>query len=99
MSKFGELIDFNFPVLLDFYTEWSEGSIEMEPVLRDVATALGEKGKVIQIDVDKNDEIANALHIKTLPTFIIYKDGEIIWRQSGVQDASTLIDLMQQYAS
>jgi len=99
MSKFGELIDFNFPVLLDFYTEWSEGSKKMHPVLRDVAIAIGEKGKVIQIDVDKNNELANALHIKTLPTLIIYKGGEMIWRQSGAQDANTLIHLMQQYAS
>lgn len=99
MSKFGELIDLGVPVLLDFYTEWNENSVAMHPVLRDVAAAVGDKGKVIKIDVDKNNELAEALRIKTLPTLIIYKNGEMKWRQSGEQDANTLIGIMQEYAS
>ena len=58
MSKFGELIDLDIPVLLDFYTEWNEQSTAMHPVLRDVAAALGDSAKVIKIDVDKNSELA-----------------------------------------
>lgn len=99
MSKFGELIDLGIPVLLDFYTEWNENSVAMHPVLRDVAAAVGDKGKVIKIDVDKNNELAEALRIKSLPTLIIYKNGEMKWRQSGEQDANTLIGIMQEYAS
>ena len=95
MSKFGELIGIDIPVLLDFYTEWNESSVSMHPVLRDVAAALGDKGKVIKIDVDKNEELATALRIKGLPTLIIYKNGEMVWRQSGEQDANTLINLMK----
>jgi len=98
MSKFGELIDLHIPVLLDFYTEWNESSEIMHPVLRDVAAAMGDKGKVIKIDVDKNNELAEALRIKQLPTLIIYKEGEMKWRQSGEQDANTLIGIMQEYA-
>lgn len=98
MSKFGELIDLNIPVLLDFYTEWNKDSVSMHPILRDVAAALGDKGKVIKIDVDKNNELAEALRIKALPTLIIYKNGEMIWRQSGEQDADTLIGIMTEYA-
>jgi len=97
MSKFGELIDVNIPVLLDFFTEWNEQSTEMHAVLRDVAAALGDKAKVIKIDVDKNKDLAEALRIKGLPTLIIYKDGEMKWRQSGEQDANTLIGLIQEY--
>lgn len=99
MSKFGELIDLNVPVLLDFYTEWNEDSVAMHPVLRDVAAAMGDKGKVIKINVDKNNKLAEALRIKSLPTLIIYKNGEMKWRQSGEQDANTLIGIMQEYAS
>lgn len=98
MSKFGELIDLHIPVLLDFYTEWNESSELMHPVLRDVAAAMGDRGKVIKIDVDKNNELAEALRIKQLPTLIIYKEGEMKWRQSGEQDANTLIGIMQEYA-
>ena len=54
MSKFGELVGLNVPVLIDFYTEWNEASVKMHPVLRDVAAAIGDKGKVIKINVDKD---------------------------------------------
>ena len=97
MSKFGELIDVNIPVLLDFFTEWNEQSVSMHAVLRDVAAALGDKAKVIKIDVEKNKDLAEALRIKGLPTLIIYKNGEMKWRQSGEQDANTLIGIIKQY--
>ena len=97
MSKFGELIDVEIPVLLDFYTEWNEESIAMHPILRDVAAALGDKAKVIKIDVDKNKKLAEALRAKGLPTLIIYKNGEMKWRHSGEQDANSLIEIIQEY--
>ena len=97
MSKFGELIDVDVPVLLDFYTEWNEQSTAMHPVLRDVAAALGDKAKIIKIDVDKNKDLAEALRVKGLPTLIIYKGGEMRWRYSGEQDANTLIGILQEY--
>ncbi|TNJ44316.1 thioredoxin family protein [Tamlana fucoidanivorans] len=97
MSKFGELIDVKIPVLLDFYAEWNEQSEPMHLVLRDVAAALGDKVKVIKIDVNKNQELAEALRVKSTPTLIIYKNGEMKWRQSGEQDANTLIDIVQDY--
>jgi len=97
MSKFGELIDIEIPVLLDFYTEGNDQSIAMHPILKDVAAALGDKAKVIKIDVDKNKELAEALRVKGLPTLIIYKSGEMKWRHSGEQDANTLIDIIQEY--
>lgn len=97
MSKFGELIDSEMPVLLDFYTDWNESSTSMHPVLKDVAAAIGDKGKVIKINVDKNNELAQALRIKGLPTLMIYKSGEMVWRQSGEQDANTLINLLNEF--
>jgi thioredoxin 1 len=97
MSKFGELIDVDIPVLLEFFTEWNDQSTAMHLVLRDVAAALGDKAKVIKIDVEKNQELAEALRVKGLPTMIVYKDGEMKWRQSGEQDANTLISIIQEY--
>lgn len=99
MSKFGELIEANVPVLIDFYADWNEQSTAMHPVLRDVAAALGDKGKVIKIDVEKNKELSEALRVKGLPTLIIYKKGEMVWRQSGEQDANTLISILQKFVS
>ncbi len=97
MTKFGDLIGENTPVLLDFYAEWNEPSVSMHLVLKDVAATLGDKAKVIKIDTDKNEELATALRITGLPTLMIYKKGEMVWRQSGEQDANTLIGLMKQY--
>jgi thioredoxin 1 len=97
MSKFGELISTQIPVLIDFYTDWNESSLLMHPVIRDVAAALGDKAKVIKIDVDKNQELADALRIKGLPTLMIYKGGQMIWRQSGELDANTIIGLVQEH--
>ncbi len=96
MSKFGELISAQTPVLIDFYTDWNEPSLSMHPVIRDVAAALGDKAKVIKIDVDKNKELAETLRIKGLPTLMIYKAGQMMWRQSGELDANSIISLVQE---
>ncbi|HIF84856.1 MAG: thioredoxin family protein [Flavobacteriaceae bacterium] len=97
MSKFGEIINLEIPILLDFYGDWDESSSAMHPVLRDVAAAIGDKGKVIKINVDKNNELKEALRVKALPTLMIYKGGEMVWRQSGEQDANTLINLINDF--
>ena len=62
MPKFGDLIDVEVPVLLEFFTEWDERSTTMHPVLKDVAAALGDKARVIKIDVEKNNEFADAFN-------------------------------------
>lgn len=97
MSKFGELIDLEIPVLLNFYSVRDKSSMSMNPVLPDVAAALGDKAKVIKIDVEKNKRLAEALRINGLPTLIIYKNGEMKWRQSGEQDANSLISIVKEY--
>ncbi len=97
MSKFGELIETQQPVLLDFYAETDKACQGMHPVLREVAATMGDRARVIKIDVQKNKELAEALRIKDLPTLMIYKNGEMKWRQSGEQDAGTLIGLVNEY--
>lgn len=96
MTKFGELINVKKPVLIDFYFDWSEDENNLD-TLKDVAAALGDKAKVIKIDIKKNEILAETLRVKGNPTFMIYKNGEMKWRQTGEQDANTLIGLVQQY--
>ncbi|MEX6626862.1 thioredoxin family protein [Tenacibaculum salmonis] len=96
MAKFGEIINNKKPVLIDFYTDLNLLNSNLE-ILRDVAAALGDKAKVIKIDIKKNETLAYALRVKGNPTFIIYKNGEIQWRKTGEQDANTLIGLVQKY--
>ena len=97
MSKFGELVDSNIPILLSFYTNWNNPSVLMHAVLRDVAAAMGDNGKVVKIDIEKNPKLSEALRVKGLPTLMIYKSGDMVWRQSGEQDANTLIGLMKDF--
>lgn len=97
MTKFGELIGSNIPTLIDFHKDWEGENNNLHSILRDVAAALGDRAKVVKIDITKNETLASALRIKGNPTFIIYKDGEMKWRQTGNQDANTLISLVQQY--
>ncbi|WP_296633578.1 thioredoxin family protein [Polaribacter sp.] len=96
MTKFGELISVEKPVLIDFYQDWDDVQSTVD-TLRDVAAALGDRAKVIKIDIKQNETLADALRVKGNPTFMIYKSGEMKWRQTGMQDANTLIGLVQKY--
>ena len=96
MAKFGELISVEKPVLIDFYTDSNDVENTLE-ILRSVVAALGDSAKVIKIDISKNEILVDALRVKGNPTFMIYKNGEMKWRQTGFQDANTLISLVQKY--
>ena len=97
MARFGDLIDIEVPVLLEFYIKQDEISNTMYPVLKDVADALGKKVKVIKIDLEKNNKLAEALRIKGAPTLMIYNRGEMKWRHSGDEDANSLIGRLKDF--
>jgi len=97
MSKFGDLIEARVPVLLSFFRDGDHTSEMMNPILREVASEMGNQARVIKINITKNQELVNALRIKEVPTMIIYKNGEMKWRQSGEQDSKTLLDLLKEY--
>ena len=91
MWKLGELIDEKIPVLLNFFATWDEECELAQSTLKDVAAAMGDQAKIIQIDFDKNKELIDALKIKTLPTHIIYLNNEMKWRKTGFVDANELV--------
>ena len=98
MTKFGNLIDErNIPVLINFYANWDDQCQDVHPVLRDVAAATGDQAKVVKINIDYNKGLAEALRIKSLPTFVIYLFGEMVWRKSGNLDANALVAYLQQH--
>lgn len=96
MAKFGSLITKEIPVLLEFYMLVST-SDDSKAILETVAAALGDKATVIRINIDDNTALAKALRIKTNPTYMIYKNGEMLWRQSENHDANTLINAVSNY--
>ncbi|MCB0402986.1 MAG: thioredoxin [Flavobacteriales bacterium] len=96
MSSFNELINGNVPVLVDFYATWCGPCKMMGPILEQVATEVKEKAKIIKVDVDKNQQAAIAYQVRGVPTLILFKNGQQIWRQSGVVQANQLIQLINQ---
>ena len=97
MEKFNELIQSPKPVLVDFYAEWCGPCQIMKPRILDVAERMGDDAKVIQIDVDKEKELATRFRIASVPTLIIFKNGKQQWRQSGIISAHALMKLLQEY--
>ena len=97
-QSFNEIIRSGEVVLVDFHADWCGPCKMMQPVLKDLRSRLGDEGRIIKIDVDKNPQAAQALQIKGVPTLIIFKDGMIKWRQSGVVDAAKLEEKMRSFA-
>ena len=96
MSKFSELVNGNEPVLIDVFADWCAPCKIMIPILKDLKVELGGQIKVIKIDIDKNPKIADKFQIKGVPTLLLFKEGKIIWRQSGIHEKKELIDLIRQ---
>ncbi len=97
MAKFGELIAINKPILINFYRKQNDKTTTLLPVLNEVAQTLKDEAKVIKINVDENRQLCEALKITKLPTLLIYKNGEMLWRHHGYKQAAELIELLQSH--
>ena len=97
-KSFKELINSEQPVLVDFFAEWCGPCKAMGPILQEVAYKTNGSAKIIKVDVDKNPALANQLGIRGVPTFIVFQNGEIKWRQSGMQSANALLNVLEQSA-
>ena len=90
MGKFGDIVKSDIPTLVDFYATWCGPCKVMHPILDQLKTEMGNKVRILKIDVDKNPSVADQFKIRGVPTFILFKSGEIQWRQSGGMDLQTL---------
>ena len=88
--QFDQLVQSNTPTLIDFHATWCGPCKAMAPILQETKHALGEQVQIIKIDVDKNPDVADKFKIRGVPTFMLFKNGEVVWRQSGGMDVHTL---------
>jgi len=88
--SFSEIIQSDKPVLVDFYATWCGPCKMMTPILHELKTALGDKVTILKIDVDKNTAVVGQFGVQSVPTLIIFKQGQVKWRQSGVVQAKEL---------
>lgn len=98
-ASFSELINSDTPTLLDFHAEWCGPCKMMKPVLEELKSILGDRVRIIQIDVDRNQKLAEMFQIRGVPTFAIFKNGELKWMQPGMQQLGQLKNLVEQFSS
>lgn len=94
-ASFSRMIDSETPVLVDFYADWCAPCKMLTPILKEVKDTLGDQLKIIKIDVDRNSALAKRFQVRGVPTMILFKNGEAVWRQSGVLPKPAVLDAVR----
>lgn len=97
-ESFGNIIQGEKPVLVDFHAEWCGPCKMMKPVLEELRQLMGDAIRILKIDIDKNTAVSNAYNITGVPTLMLFQKGQVLWRQSGVQAAKQLQSVIKQKA-
>lgn len=97
METFKDILNGDKPVLVDFYATWCGPCKMMAPTVDALSKELGGQARILKIDIDKNATVANQYRIQSVPTLIIFKKGEVVWRTSGVVDKKSLLQQVKKY--
>lgn len=97
MSTFKEIINSDVPVLVDFFATWCGPCQYQGPILEEVANELGDHARIIKIDVDKNPSAAQAYGVRSVPTLMVFQNGDVKWKNAGVKQKDELISLLKGY--
>ncbi|MBQ4915938.1 thioredoxin [Maribacter sp. MMG018] len=97
-SSFKQIIDSEVPVLVDFFADWCGPCKMLAPILKQVKDDMGDGLKIVKIDVDKNQPLANKYNVRGVPTMMLFKNGKQLWRQSGVLQKNDILAVVRQFA-
>lgn len=95
---FNELIQSDKPVLVDFFAEWCGPCKVMAPILKEVKHEIGDAASILKVDVDKNPQAAAEYQVQGVPTLILFKEGKVLWRQSGVVPKNGLVEVIKKFS-
>lgn len=93
-SSFQKIVDSEVPVLIDFYADWCGPCKTLAPILKEVKQEMGDRIKVVKIDVDKNQKLASRFQVRGVPTMMLFQNKEQLWRQSGVVPKHEIIQII-----
>ena len=96
-AKFNDIINGNDLVLVDFYADWCGPCKMMSPILQEVKLNLKEAVKIIKVNVDQHQDLANHFMVRGVPTLMLFKKGKMLWRQSGVLSSKDLTDIISNH--
>lgn len=97
-KSFHDYINDPKPVLVDFYADWCGPCKVMHPILKELKEQLNNTATILKINIDKNARVAAKYQIQSVPTLILFKNGNPVWRQSGVVPSKQLAQIINQYA-
>jgi thioredoxin 1 len=95
--EFNEIIKSTKPTLVDFYADWCMPCRTMSPIIEQTKNSLGDEATVLKINIDNNVEVARKYQIRSIPTLLIFKEGEVVWRQSGVPQKEMIVESVKKF--
>ena len=97
MGNFEKIINSSTPTLVDFYAEWCGPCKMISPLLGQVSSEIGDTAKILKVDIDKNQSFAASYGIRSVPTLMIFKEGKVVWRQSGVPPKHLIVESIKNF--